>query len=510
MEIRDVAVIGFGTMGAAIAEVFARSGVGVTAIEVGREALAAGMASLDGSLGRAVRRGQFDTEGKRAILDRVTPSTDLADAAHAGLVIEAVPEQMDLKRRVFAELDQVCRPGAILATNTSSLSVTEIAVGTSRPGRVLGLHFFNPAPVMHLVEVVTTVLTDSWVVDAAARQMRGLGKTPVTVGDRAGFLVNALLLPYLNHAVRLLESGYASPEDIDEAAKSGIGLPMGPLTLLDLMGLDSALSVLEVLYAEFGGQRRMPAPLLRRLVTAGMTGRKSGRGLYPYGPAEPRVKDSTPLPHGSGEQAPPHTVALIMHDDQAGKPAAALSAALTEAGIAMTGPTATESDLVVVAAAPDRPRVRVDAIAGGRPADTVGLHLSGERVAEIVRTTLSSPAALARADALARHLGRVPLYSPDRPGFLVAALLFPHLNDAVRMLGEGYASATDIDAAMTLGCRYPRGPLQMIDHIGPDVVLAGLAAIYECWRDPAFGPDPLLAEQAAAGLPFHPADQSYA
>ena len=303
MEIRDVAVIGFGTMGTGIAEVFARRGFGVTAIEVGREALAAGMASLDGSLGRAVRRGQFDDEGKRAILDRVTLSTDLADAASAGLVIEAVPEQMDLKRRVFAELDRVCRPGAILATNTSSLSVTEIAVGTSRPGRVLGLHFFNPAPVMHLVEVVTTVLTDSWVVDAAARQVRGLGKTPVTVGDRAGFVVNALLLPYLNHAVRLLESGYASPQDIDEAAKSGIGLPMGPLTLLDLMGLDSALSVLEVLYAEFGGQRRMPAPLLRRLVTAGMTGRKSGRGLYPYGPAEPRVKDSGPLPHGSAEQA---------------------------------------------------------------------------------------------------------------------------------------------------------------------------------------------------------------
>ena len=188
-------------------------------------------------------------------MGRVSPAQKFADLAAADLVVEVVPERLEIKRQVIAELDQACRADAIIATNTSSLSVTTIAAGSAHPGRVVGLHFFNPAPVMRLVEVVTTVLTEPAVAAAVTELASRLGKTPVQVTDRAGFIANALLLPYLNHAVRLLETGYATREDIDTAMTVGIGLPMGPLTLLDLIGLDTSLSVLEVLEREFGGPR---------------------------------------------------------------------------------------------------------------------------------------------------------------------------------------------------------------------------------------------------------------
>ena len=221
-----------------------------------------------------------------------------------------VPEQLEIKRRVFAELDRHCRPDAILATNTSSLSVTDIAAPTRHPGRVVGMHFFNPAPVMRLVEVVGTVLADDGVQAAAAGLARRLGKTPVQVGDRAGFVANALLLPYLNHAVTLLETGFASRADIDAAATAGIGLPMGPLALLDLIGLDTSLSIMEVLREEFGGPRYTPAPLLRRLVAAGRTGRKSGRGLYEYADGKPVSPVVTDIAN-NGLTSPPATITLV-------------------------------------------------------------------------------------------------------------------------------------------------------------------------------------------------------
>ena len=282
MDIRQVAVVGLGTMGAGIAEVFARAGLDVVAIEADPAALRRGLDLLERSLDRAVSRGRLTAQERYAIGARVRPADDYAEAAGADLAIEAVPERPDLKRKVFAELDRLLPPHAILATNTSSLSVTAIAAATGRPGRVVGLHFFNPAPVMQLVEVVGTVLTDDGVTAAAAALARRLGKTPVQVTDRAGFVANALLLPYLNHAARLLETGFASRADIDLAATAGLGLPMGPLALLDLIGLDTALSIMEVLAAEFGGPRYVPAPLLRRLAGAGATGRKSGRGFYDY------------------------------------------------------------------------------------------------------------------------------------------------------------------------------------------------------------------------------------
>src|ERR1022692_1645669 len=311
MEIREVAVIGLGTMGAGIAEVFARGGLTVTAIEADADALSRGLATLDGSLAKAVSRGKLTQAEHTNITGRIRSAPAVADTASADLVIEVVPEQLSIKRQVLAELDKVVRPDAIIATNTSSLSVTAIAASSAHPGRVVGMHFFNPAPVMRLVEVVSTVLTDPVVGQAVSALARQLGKTPVQVSDRAGFVVNALLLPYLNHAVRLLETGYATREDIDAAITQGVGLPMGPLALLDLIGLDTSLAILEVLRQEFGGTRYIPAPLLRRMADAGRTGRKSGSGFFDY-PASGTAPtaDSRILPDAD-QPPPPGTITLI-------------------------------------------------------------------------------------------------------------------------------------------------------------------------------------------------------
>jgi len=346
MEIREVAVVGLGTMGAGIAEVFARAGLRVVAIEADEAALGRGLSILDGSLDRAARRGRLTGQERDEVRGRVTPAGGFDEASGADLAIEVVPEQREIKHRVFAELDRVCRPDTILATNTSSLSVTAIAAPTRYPGRVVGMHFFNPAPVTRLVEVVGTVLADDGVQAAAADLARRLGKTPVQVGDRAGFVANALLLPYLNHAVTLLETGFASRADIDAAATAGLGLPMGPLALLDLIGLDTSLSIMEVLREEFGGPRYTPAPLLRRLVAAGRTGRKSGRGLYEYADGQPL----RPVNISNKLAAPPATITLVGSGaDLEGE----LGAAAAAAGVSITPDPGQPSDLVIVAASPD-------------------------------------------------------------------------------------------------------------------------------------------------------------
>jgi 3-hydroxybutyryl-CoA dehydrogenase len=530
MEIREAAVIGLGTMGAGIAEVLARGGLQVVAIEADAAALARGMAILDRSLARAVARGKLTGQEQADITGRVRPAKGLDDAATADLAIEVVPEQMEIKRQILGGLDQVCRPDAILATNTSSLSVTAIAAGTSHPGRVVGMHFFNPAPVMRLVEVVTTVLTEPGTGEAVAGLARRLGKTPVLLTDRAGFVANALLLPYLNHAVTLLETGYATRDDIDAAASAGIGLPMGPLALLDLIGLDTSLSVLRVLHGEFGGPRYSPAPLLCRLADAGRLGRKSGSGFYDYG------KDPGPATPDTVHNAPvlPAAATITLIDagvspvgDLAGRspvmpglspampgqgggladlasasagPAADLASRIAATGIDVQRDPGYPGDLAVVAASPSG-SVLTAALAAGRR-DAVGLRLAGGSLAELVTTRLTSDRAVAMAMALAGKLGLRLVRCPDRPGFLVGALLYPHLADAVRMVQDGYATAADIDTAMTLGCGYPRGPMQMLDAAGPAVALSVLRSMHDRYGDPAFAPPPLLAEHAAAGLGF--------
>jgi 3-hydroxybutyryl-CoA dehydrogenase len=496
MDIREVAVVGLGTMGAGIAEVFARAGIGVVAIEADPQAMTRGLGMLDASLSKAVSRSKLSASDQAEIRARIRPAAGFSDAAAVDLAVEVVPERMEIKRQIFAELDRVTSPAAILATNTSSLSVTAIAAATKHPGRVVGMHFFNPAPVMRLVEVVSTPLSDDGVVHTVAELAHRLGKTPVQVGDRAGFIANALLLPYLNHAVQLLETGYASREDIDLAATAGIGLPMGPLALLDLIGLDTSLSIMEVLRAEFGLPRYTPAPLLRRLCDAGRTGRKAGHGIYDYAAA----------PHDSGGNglgsSAPDIVTLIGSGDEV---EADLATALASAGINVTRNAAHPTDLVLIAAASGQP-VLPASLAAGRPEQSVGLNLPGGIAAgslvELIQTSLSSDKAMAVGAALAARLGLVVVHAPDRPGFLVGALLYPHLADAVRMVQDGYATAQDVDTAMVLGCGYPQGPFQLLNSAGPAAVLRGLRAMYDAYGYPAFASPPLLAEHAAAGIEF--------
>jgi len=366
VEIATVGVVGLGTMGAGIAEVFPRAGFEIIAVEATAELAEQGRARIEASLRRAVDRGRLDSTEYAVVLDRITVTADRANLAAADLVVEAVPERLELKTSLFDVLDDVCPPETVFATNTSSLPVTRLAASTRRPDRVVGMHFFNPAPVMRLVEVVHTVLTDPTVVDLVRGAAIRCGKTPVVVRDRAGFVANALLFGYLNDAARMAETGRRTVEEIDRLVVEATGFPMGPLTLMDLIGLDVCVEVLEVMYDETRDRRYAPASLLKRLVLAGYLGRKSGRGYYSY---------------DGGTAAP-----------------------------------AVEVPSLDPAVAPER----------------------------------------------------------EQPGWVVESLVFPHLDDAVRMLDDNYASREDIDTAMRLGCGYPRGPFAMLDELRPHKVADAL------------------------------------
>ena len=283
MEIGTIGVIGIGTMGSGIVEVAARNGLRVVAQEGSPDLVEAGRSRVEGSMDRGVARGKLDEATREAASAAVTWTTDLGDMAGCDLVLEAVPENLAMKLEIFGVLDRVLDPSAIMATNTSSIPIIDVAMGTSRPQQVLGMHFFNPATVMKLVEVISTQLTAPEVTAAAtAFATDTLGKRVVAAPDRAGFVVNKLLVPYICQAIEMYESGHVSAADIDDAMKLGAGHPMGPLTLADLIGLDVCLFTAESLYAEYAERFYAPPPLLRRMVAAGRLGRKTGRGFYEY------------------------------------------------------------------------------------------------------------------------------------------------------------------------------------------------------------------------------------
>jgi 3-hydroxybutyryl-CoA dehydrogenase len=284
MAITHVGVLGCGLMGSGIAQVTAQGGFRTTVVEANQELLDRGLGNLRKTLEGLVARGKLSAKAEEDTLGRLAGTVRLEDLKDCDLVIEAITENQPLKNETFARLDRLCPPHAILASNTSSCNVTALAAATRRPARVLGLHFFNPVPVMKLVEVVRTMLTDDTTVKTATEWVRAIGKVPVQTKDSTAFIVNRLLVPYLLDAVRLYESGLASLEDIDQAMKLGCGYPMGPFTLLDLVGLDTTLSVAEVMFEEFREPRYAPPPLLKRMVLAGHLGRKTGRGFYTYGP----------------------------------------------------------------------------------------------------------------------------------------------------------------------------------------------------------------------------------
>ncbi|MEU9699586.1 3-hydroxybutyryl-CoA dehydrogenase [Streptomyces sp. NPDC047981] len=570
-----IAVVGLGTMGKGIADVLARAGREVIGIDISEAAAGQAVAALEASTARAVARERITEEERRDVLARFRTYSDLQAAADADLVIEVVPESYEAKQEVFRALDGIVRPDAIIATGTNALSVTRLAADSAHPERVLGLHFFTPVQAMKLVEVVSSVLTAPQAVEAVTALAHDLGKEPVAVGDRPGFVADGLLFGYLNQAAAMYEAKYASREDIDAAMKLGCGLPMGPLELLDLIGIDTARTVLEAMYSESHDRLHAPAPILKQLSEAGLTGRKSGRGFYTYDAAgsATTVRDAlTPLESaattegrevrsvgvaGSGTMASGiaevfakagYEVVLAARSQEKADTAKARIAKSLARSVdkgRMTGEARDETlaritpagsvdafaevDLAVEAVAEDLAIkqelfARLDKIckpgavlatttsslpvvacarATSRPQDVIGMHFFNPapamKLVEIVRTVLTGDDVHATVREVTAKIRKHPVDCGDRAGFIVNALLFPYLNNAIKMVQEHYASLDDIDAAMKLGGGYPMGPFELLDVVGLDVSLAIEQVLHREFRDPGLAPAPLLEHLVAAG-----------
>jgi 3-hydroxybutyryl-CoA dehydrogenase len=572
---KTVGVIGLGTMGAGIAEVFARTGYSVVGVELNDETLARGRAHLDHSTQRAVARGKLTAEEQEALLGRITFTTDLAEVKDADLVVEAVVESPEVKKALFHQLDPILRDDAVIATNTSSLSVTDLSTANSSPGRVIGIHFFNPAPVQGLVEVIRTVVTEPDVLEDVTALVRAVGKNPVVCGDKAGFIANTLLFGYLNHAVSMYEGRYASREDIDAAMRFGCGYPMGPLALLDLIGLDTAYEILETMYRQGRDRLHAPAPILKQMVTAGMLGRKSGRGFYTYeGPDSPVVVADEKTPSADDKPQLRHQITTVgvvgtgtmatgivevfakagydvvyvgRAQDKVDGVRATIERSLDKAiqrgkleasrkdevlarlAGTMKLDDLASADLVVEAIAEDhqhkttlfQPPAEICnpgailattttslpviecAQATNRPGDVIGMHFFNPapvmKLVEVVSTVSTKEDVAETTRALCAAIGKVPVSCGDRAGFIVNALLFPYLNDAIKMLEAHYATADDIDTAMKQGCALPMGPFELLDVVGNDVSLAIERELYLEFREPGFAPAPLLEHLVTAG-----------
>jgi 3-hydroxybutyryl-CoA dehydrogenase len=575
-DFTKVGVIGLGTMGAGIVEVFARNGIDVVAVEVSDAAVEKGRGVLQHSTDRAVSRGKLSEQDQAALIARVQFTSDMADLKECELVVEAVPEHLDLKKDIFAKLDAIVSDDAILATNTSSLPVTEIAVATINPKRVVGMHFFNPAPVLQFVEVIKTVITSDEIFEEVKSLAERLGKKPVIVGDKAGFIANALLFGYLNHAVSMFESKYATREDIDAAMKLGCGYPMGPLALMDLIGLDTAYEILDTMYKQGRDRLHAPTPIIKQMVSAGLKGRKSGRGFYTYAaPGSSQVVDDALTPAAAAASAtatrPIRTVGvvgsgtmatgmvevfakggldvLVVARSEAKVDAvrAAVEKSLEKAIVRgkateeqrdaalshLRGTTSLEDlaevDLVVEAVVEDlavkrelfgrldeicRPGAILAtttsslpvvecAAATSRPEDVIGMHFFNPaqvmRLVEVVHTVSTADDVVATVQQLCTTIGKHPVTCGDRAGFIVNALLFPYLNDAVKMLEANYSTADDIDTAMKTGCGLPMGPFELLDVVGLDVSLAIERELYLEFRERGYAPAPLLEHLVTAG-----------
>ncbi len=566
-DIRKVGVVGCGTMGSGISEIVAKSGRDVVFVEIDESAVQAGHQRIAASLERQVERGRLDEAERDELLARISGTTKFEELRDADFVIEAVPEELPIKQETFARIDEFSPDHAIVATNTSSLPVMEIAAKTRRPNRVMGFHFFNPAPVMELIELVRTVVTDEAVVERARRFAREIGKTPVTVGDRAGFIANQLLFPYINQAIGMVASGYTTKEDVDAAMRFGAGHPMGPIALADLVGLDTMLGITETIWSQFRQTRFAPQPILRQLSAAGFAGRKSGRGFYNYveAGAPDTVDDDRPRPPadpdsiagwrkvgivGTGVMA----TGMAQVFAQAGYDVVIRGRAVhkaesvidtiskslqrlvdkgrleDDARMAAVGrlqPSAdfsdlSDADIVVESIAEDLDLKRqifgeLDAVAKNdavlvtttsslpvvecatataRPEQVIGLHFFNPaavmKLVEIVPTVRTAAPVVEQSRAFIDKVGKVGVLCRDRAGFIVNALLFPYLNDAVRMLESHYATAEQIDTAMKLGCRHPMGPFELMDIVGLDVTLAIVERLLAEFREPSYEPAPLL------------------
>ena len=575
-EIKKVGVIGLGTMGGGMIEVFARAGIETVGIEIDEEAMKKARRFVENSTAKAVADEKMAEDERQAILGRITLSLDLKDVAGADIVIEAVPEDIELKREIFQALDDIVGFDAILCTNSSALSVTDMAMSTANPQRVMGMHFFNPVPVQKLVEVIQTVVTDPQVVRDVRALAERLGKQPIIAGDSPGFIANALLMGYINHAVMMFQNKYATREDIDAAMQLGCGYPIGPLALADLVGLDTCYAILDTMYDVSGRRLHSPAPIFKQMMSAGMNGRKTGRGFYTYekeGSGKVVADKLTPAPRGEGVEglrpiskvgvigngtmamgivevfvkAGYDTTFVARSQEKADKGLAGLTKSLDralskgrmsqekyDAALALAHPSDTvdslgDVDIVVEAIAEELP-IKIDmferldkvckpgailatttsslpvveiAAATSRPEDVIGMHFFNPaavmKLVEIVSTVLTGKDVRDTVDDLCAKIGKRPVDCGDQSGFIVNALLFPYLNDAINMLGRHYASADQIDTAMKLGCSLPMGPFELLDVVGLDVSLAIQNELWTEFRDAGFKPAALLEHLVKGG-----------
>jgi len=533
-----IGVLGAGTMGAGIAQLAARSGARTLLYDPFPDALARGIASAEDGLRKEMVKGKLREEDAAAASERLQPVEDFAALAACELVIEAAPERLDLKHEMYAKLSEVVSEQCVLATNTSSLLVTAIATGASHPERVVGMHFFNPAPLMRLLEVIAGVESSPEALALARATGEAMGKTVIVAKDGPGFIVNRCNRPFGLEALRLLQEQVADVETIDRICRMEGGFRMGPFELMDLVGVDTGFEISKSFYEQsFGEPRWRPSMIAARYVAAGLYGRKSGRGYYEYGlgphpsPHPPRHRADDPAPPQDASPADGEGVVVVAG---AGVLADELRAAADAAGFEVRSPHAPTGGVLpaLVLDCDAAPAQEGASAPGGQPdrrgsasqpqggahvvlcargslgaldpgGSAVGFHLlppfASSGLVELTRSESSSPVAAARAERFFGALGKHFEWVGDAPGLVLGRIVCQVINESAFALGEGVGSAGDIDTGMVLGLSHPRGPLEWADAIGLDHVLAVLSALCDEYREERYRPAPALRQLAHAG-----------